>query len=332
MAPSTTNTVGGDDILTSSYEHGTSMLPLGVLTKPLKTYLFGNPISHSMAPLLHNTLFEEHGVPWNYSLFESLDDAAFLQLLKADNCIGSAVTMPHKINFMSHVDHLTEEGRIIGSINTVFIRLDAAGNKRYIGTNTDCIGVREAFLQNIPGVLEMSRGKPALVIGGGGACRSSVYAVWKWLGASKVYLINRVRSEVDEVIAAFKAAGFMGELLWIGSVEEAKALETPGCIVGTIPDYPPKAEGELVCRAIAEEFLGRPEKGAMLEMCYHPKPVTALYRLAEEAGWKLVGGTEAMVHQGIAQQILWKESPLEDFRLERAQKVVQAELETRWTH
>jgi len=70
------------DILAASYEHGTSMPPLGALTKPLKLYLFGNPIAHSMTPLLHNTLFEEHGVPWIYSLFESLDGAAFLKLLK----------------------------------------------------------------------------------------------------------------------------------------------------------------------------------------------------------------------------------------------------------
>lgn len=240
--------------------------------------------------------------------------------------------MPHKVAFMDHVDALTDEGRMIGSINTVFIRLHpTTGKKLYIGTNTDCIGVREAFLQNCPDILEASRGKPALVIGGGGACRSSVYALHKWLGASKVYITNRVRSEVDEVIAAFKAAGFPGKLQWVGSLDEAKGLETPATIVGTIPDFVPKSEGELVCRAITEEFLARPEKGAMLEMCYHPKPVTALYTLAENAGWKVVPGTEAMVHQGIAQQMLWKECELESFELENAQAVVQAELERRWS-
>jgi quinate dehydrogenase len=319
-----------DDILTASYEHGDSMLPQGVLTTPLKTFLFGNPISHSMAPLLHNSLFTEHNVPWNYSLFESMDVPGWLERLHASDCIGGAVTMPHKITAMSHVDALTEEARMIGSINTVFIRRDrTTGEKRYIGTNTDCIGVREAFLQNVPGVLEISRGKPALVIGGGGACRSSVYTVWKWLGASKVYMINRVRSEVDDIISAFKAAGFEGELIWVGSVEEAKKLETPATVVGTIPDFEPKEEGELLCRAIAEEFFNRPEKGVMHEMCYHPRPVTALYKLAESAGWKVVNGVEAMVHQGIAQQILWTEKPLEEFKLEKTQRIVNEELDRR---
>ncbi|KAF8253631.1 Aminoacid dehydrogenase-like protein [Wilcoxina mikolae CBS 423.85] len=328
----TTTTANDNDIVAASFNHGTSALTQDALTTPHKFYLFGNPISHSMAPLLQNTLFADHSIPWNYSLFESSDIQAFVKLLKSPDCLGSAVTMPHKITFMSQVDELTEEGAMIGSINTVFIRLDPeTKQKKYIGTNTDCIGVREAFLQNCPGVLEKSKGKPALVIGGGGACRSSVYAVWKWLGVSKVYLTNRIRSEVDDVIKGFREAGFQGELIWVGSVEEAKALETPALIVGTIPDFPPKEEGELVCRAITEEFLNREEKGAMLEMCYHPKPVTALYKLAEAAGWKLVDGTEAMVHQGIAQQMLWREAPLEEFKLEHTQAVVREELERRWT-
>ncbi|KAI5817243.1 hypothetical protein BZA77DRAFT_310160 [Pyronema omphalodes] len=325
--------VNDNDFVAASFKHGTSMVADGQLTQELKTYLFGNPISHSMAPLLHNTLFADHGIPWNYSLYESMDQPAFVELLKAPDCIGTAVTMPHKVNFMKEVHELTEEGRMIGAINTVFIRRHPeTKEKLYIGTNTDCIGVREAFLQNCPGILEKSAGKPGLVIGGGGACRSSVYALWKWLGASKIYLTNRVRSEVDTVIEEFKKAGFPGELLWIGSVEEAKALETPALIVGTIPDFPPKEEGELICRAISEEFFNRPEKGAMLEMCYHPRPVTALYKLAEAAGWKLVDGVEAMVHQGIAQQMLWREAQLDQFKLEHTMAVVQEELKRRWEH
>ena len=58
--------------------------------------------------------------------------------------------MPHKITFTREVDELTEEGSVIGAINTIFMRKDHEGRTRYIGTNTDCIGVRDAFLQNCP--------------------------------------------------------------------------------------------------------------------------------------------------------------------------------------
>ncbi|KAI5797728.1 putative quinate 5-dehydrogenase QutB [Geopyxis carbonaria] len=325
--------VAPTDILSDSYTHGTSLLESdpSLIKNAHKTHLFGHPISHSLAPLLQNTLFKDNGIPWSYNLLESLDTELFLSLLKSPECVGSAVTMPHKVTFMSQVDAITEEGRIIDSINTVFIRLDAAGKRRYIGTNTDCIGVRESFLQKFPGILNESDGKPALVIGGGGACRSAVYACWKWLGAPKIYLVNRDAGEIEVMVAAFIKNGFKGELIHVDSVEQAQALETPVVVVGTVPDFPPKEEGEIRARKIVEEFLGREKKGYMLEMCYHPKPVTELYVIAERQGWQMIDGTEPMIHQGIAQQMLWAERPLEKFEVENAKKTVYEELKRRWT-
>lgn len=86
MSPSKNDT---DDILSASFAHGTSMLPLGVLKTTMKTHLFGYPISHSMSPLLQNTLFEDHSIPWTYNLHESLCIPSFKELLKAPDCIGT---------------------------------------------------------------------------------------------------------------------------------------------------------------------------------------------------------------------------------------------------
>lgn len=253
---------------------------------------------------------------------ETQDTSEFLPALKQDDIIGCAVTMPYKVSMMSVVDELTEEGRIIGAINTVFLRKVADESTKYIGTNTDCIGVREAFIQNCPGILEKSAGKPGLVIGGGGACRAAIYALWKWLGASKVYMVNRLESEVKLVMDSLKSAGFGGELVWVSSVEEANALEAPALIVGTVPDFPPKEEGEILARKISEAFLSKEQKGYILEMCYHPEPKTEFYHIAVKAGWNVLFGTESMIWQGVAQQVLWAEIPLEKFQMEETQKVV----------
>lgn len=318
------------DTLKLSYAYGASPLTPTSLTEPLKTYLFGYPIAHSLAPLLHNTL----NTNWNYSLVESTNFDDFLPKLKASNCIGSAVTMPHKVNFISQVDDLTEEGRMIGAINTVFIRLDAAGNKRYIGTNTDCIGIREAFLQNYPEMLSRSAGKPAMILGGGGACRSAIYACWKWLGASQIYLVNRIPEEVTAIIDAFREAGCPANLLHVATLEQAKQLETPVVVVGTVPDFAPKEPGEILARKIVEEFLERDveraegaPKGYVNEMCYHPHPVTAFYKLSENNGWSVIPGTEPMIHQGIAQQVLWTEKQIEEFPIDDAKAVIREALE-----
>jgi quinate dehydrogenase len=74
--------------------------------------------------------------------------------------------------------------------------------KGYIGTNTGCIGVQEALLRNIDaGLMRTAKagGGPSLIIGGGGAARSAGYALRKWLGDERVYVMNRPASEVEDV-------------------------------------------------------------------------------------------------------------------------------------
>jgi quinate dehydrogenase len=316
------------DTLAESYEYGTAVANTELRQRSMKTYLFGYPIAHSLAPKLHQTLFKGSDLPWSYSLFESKSNAEFLPNLRADDCIGSAVTMPHKINFMSEVDEVTEEGRVIGAINTIFLRRDHNGNKRYIGTNTDCIGVRESFLQNYPNILSESDGKPALVIGGGGACRSSIYALGKWLGASKIYLVNRLQSEVDDIIQSFAGSDIHEKLVYVGSVEEARHLESPVLVVGTVPDIPPTQDGEILARNITVEFLKHKSKGYILEMCYHPNLETTFFKLGKNYGWEMILGTEAMIYQGIAQQILWQEQQLSDKSIQEAKRVIRQALES----
>ena len=60
-------------------------------------------------------------------------------------------------------------------------------------------------------------------------------------------------------------------------------------------------EGEKLARDIVRVMLGKEKKGAMLEMCYNPTPYTQLAAIAENEGWQVILGTEAMIWQGIAQ-------------------------------
>ena len=65
--------------------------------------------------------------------------------------------MPHKVAIIEHLDELTEEARMVGACNTVFLRRDeGTGARRYVGTNTDVVGIREAFYKNVQGAEEVS--------------------------------------------------------------------------------------------------------------------------------------------------------------------------------
>jgi quinate dehydrogenase len=296
------------------------MISSETLTQPLRTYLFGYHLRNSLSPLLHATLFESLNIPWTYTIVESTDKNDFLPKLKAEDCIGSAVTMPHKVAFMSELDDITDEAKAVGAINTVFLRR-RDGRVRYYGTNTDTIGIREAFLQNCPGVLGQTRGKPALVIGEGGACWSAIYALWAWLGVSRIYMVNRLKTEVDVIVEVFKTSGVDVELIYVDSVKQARPLEAPVLVVATVPDFPPQEPGEILVREVTNAFLEKEEKGVVLEMCYHPNIETEFFRLAERNDWRVLPGTEP------AQQVLWLEKLLEVFDVEMAKSMIMSRLQ-----
>ena len=111
-------------------------------------YLFGYPLAHSLSPLLHRTVFREEGLAWTYDALESGNIIDILERLRRPECYGAAITMPHKVAIIEHLDELTQQGRDIGACNTVFCD-ERDGHRRLVGTNTDVVGVREAFLRNV---------------------------------------------------------------------------------------------------------------------------------------------------------------------------------------
>lgn len=235
--------------------------------------------------------------------------------------------MPHKVAILPHLDELTDEGKRVGACNTVFMK--HVGDKRvYVGTNTDTVGIKEAFQQNVPN--EDFHGKPALIVGGGGAARSAAYALKVYMKAPVVYLVNRDKSEVDAVISWCKDHGYGQGLMHVASVQQAQELEGVGAIVACVPDFTPSTPAEIEARAILETFLQK-SKGAILEMCYHPKPWTQIAALAQEAGWKLILGTEAMIWQGLAQDSYWTGKSIADLAIDAVKKAIAKKLAEKHT-
>ncbi|GAA5845920.1 hypothetical protein JCM9279_002424 [Rhodotorula babjevae] len=270
--------------------------------------LFGYPLHGSYASFLHNTITRLVDVPRKYSFMESTDMDAFLEYVRSDECAGSAVTMPHKVNICQHLDELTEDGRNIGACNTIIIRKGPNGERKLVGHNTDSVGVRESILRADDSHVKSGKIRPGAVFGAGGACRAAVYALTQWLNCSPIYVVNRDDAEVDAFIADFErmtSDSFKPKLVHVKTVEQAEALDAPAYIVSAVPDFPPKTEEEKQARAVAETFLAKDVKGVVNEMCYHPSPFTSFAKLSQDAGWKVVTGEHAMIWQGIEQQRLW---------------------------
>src|ERR1700761_8132388 len=209
--------------------------------------------------------------------------------------------MPHKVAILKHLDELTPEGLDVGACNTVMIQKNPDGSRKYVGTNTDVTGIRESFYQNVKNPERVFHNRPGMVIGGGGAARSAVYTLRRMMQCKPVYLVNRDKAEVDAVIAECKTRGYGQNLIYVETVEQAEKLSGPGAIVSCIPNYPPRSENEIQSRKVTEVMLSKEQKGAMLEMCYHPTPWTDLGNIAEQSGWQVILGTEAMIYSCLEQ-------------------------------
>ena len=290
-------------------------------------YLFGYPISHSHSPFLQNTTYELLSLPWMYTLFESMSVPDFLKLLHQPDTVGSAVTMPHKVTIIPHLDRLTDEGHVIGAVNTIII-VEEGGKRTYTGTNTDCIGIRDALLSKSAPAREGDNGQGStagMVIGGGGTTRAAVYALNKYLGCSPIYLVNRYRQEVRDVLDHFSDT-LQVELIHLSSVAEADKIEAPRYIVGAIPDFPPLSPAEVTVREIATNVFGKESKGVFLDMCYKPR-WTTLLGIAKEKGWETVDGIEAMISQGLAQISIWSGLSRSEFPDVAVSKLLRDEVE-----
>jgi quinate dehydrogenase len=301
-------------------------------TQPAIAYLIGHPIAHSSSPSLHVSISTTTSIPYRQVLVESKDLTTFLSHLRSHpsspRLLGSGVTMPHKVNVIPHLDQLTDEGKAIGAVNTIFLRPASDGEGQGYelwGTNTDCIGIRDAFMNNLPSsTISSAKGKPALVVGGGGTCRAAVYALQTYFQASEIYIVNRDKAEVDAVLSECAARSSADNLIHVSNLEQAESLPGPALIVSAIPDFTPSTESEKTVRALLEYFMQKQQsgQGALLEMCYHPSPNTQIAKLADECGWKVIGGIEAMIGQGLEQAKLWAGVTVDEGVIEEARRAV----------
>jgi len=229
--------------------------------------------------------------------------------------------MPHKVSIIPHLDDITPECRAVGACNTIFRR-----GSQLVGTNTDIVGIRESFYRNVSQPDQVFHGRPGLVIGGGGAARSAVYALRHYMRASTIYLVNRDADEVGAVMTWCESQGYGDELVHVASASQARDLEGPGAIVACVPNFRPVTAAEKEARSVTEVFLNKPHKGAILEMCYHPTPWTEIAALSQAAGWQVILGTEAVIYQGLEQDRYWTGRESSELPLKEVKDVIAREL------
>ena len=164
-----------------------------------RVFLLGYPLGHSISPAMQNAAFRAIGLDWKYELLEMppAEVGGVVARLRADDCAGANVTIPHKEEMIKLLDGLTDRARQIGAVNTI-IKRDA----KLIGDNTDSYG----FVQGLRDAHVDLRNKRVAILGAGGAARAAAVTLVE-LGAARIVILNRTAARAQS-LAGFLRSGY----------------------------------------------------------------------------------------------------------------------------
>ena len=150
--------------------------------------IIGNPIEHSLSPVLHNYWFKKYKIDGEYQLINVNENelSKIVKGLKNKDFHGINVTLPYKQKIVPHLDILVNDAKATSSVNTLY--LDEKGT--IIGENTDVFGLQAAYLKEVDNISK----KTALIIGAGGVSPSVILSLEK-SGVKNVSIINRTKEK-----------------------------------------------------------------------------------------------------------------------------------------
>ncbi|GAH40910.1 unnamed protein product, partial [marine sediment metagenome] len=155
--------------------------------------VIGDPIEHTMSPVMHNAAFRELGIDYLYLPFRVSkgESGKAVEGMRALNIRGLNVTIPHKVDIIPFLDKLDPLAEKIGAVNTI-----VNDNGVLTGYNTDATGFLQALLER--GV--EPKGKNTVVLGAGGASRAISFVLAE-RGAHLVILNRQLELDWAEELA-----------------------------------------------------------------------------------------------------------------------------------
>ncbi len=249
--------------------------------------VIGDPVAHSLSPLLHNTAFAELGVNWVSVGFRvpAGRTAPALDGARALGVAGLSVTMPHKEEAAKMVARPSPLAARLGAVNCVVAEADG-----WRGENTDGAGLVDALRRHDRFDPE---GRRCLVLGAGGAARAVIAALAD-AGAQEVVVVNRTPERAS---LALPLAGSVGR---VGSPVDATTCDL---VVNATPVGMAGTDGD-VARAWPLEPTLLHAGQVVVDLIYHPAE-TPWMEAARAQGASVANGLGMLVHQAAHQVAAW---------------------------
>lgn len=248
--------------------------------------LLGNPVGHSLSPLMQNAAFRHLGVDVCYLAFqiERKDFHVALKGLRALGALGANITIPFKEEAFKAMDWIDPQCRGVGAVNTVIFRKGAL-----CGYNTDVFGVKKSLEKLGP------QKETALLLGAGGAARAAAIALIE-VGYPFLFVANRNEErakKLKEDLLACTVHTSIHTIAWQEIPRTPYDVLINATSLGLEENPWPKEDLEHCLEpAIKKE-------ASVLDLVYLPYRETELVRKAREKRLAVLGGKEVLLFQGV---------------------------------
>jgi len=245
-----------------------------------KFLVIGNPINHSLSPLLHNYWIKNNNIEAIYEKKKLDTDQLKRLILEIRNkkINGVNVTVPFKKEVIPFLDELSDEAQSTQSVNTIYIK-----DNRVMGHNTDIVG----FEKSIKKSKYSLKNKEVLILGAGGVVPSIIFALIK-MKVSKIKISNRTKKKAEDLKNFFKEI----EILEWGEVSDFDMI-----INATSLGLKKQDNINLDLSFISKNKL-------FYDVIYNPKETNFL-KTGRELGHKTLNGKLMFIYQAHSAFSIW---------------------------
>lgn len=275
--------------------------------------LIGNPVAHSISPVIHNNLSRLCGVNLAYVTLK-VEEGDVKEAVKgayALNMLGMNVTVPHKQTVIEALADIDPLAKAIGAVNTL-VRTD----KGYKGYNTDILGLKRELNES---GLEL-KGRPVVILGAGGAARAIAFLCAE-SGASEVNILNRTVEKAEEIANAVNNNLNIDTVRAMNINDYDKIKESGYLVIQTTSVGLHPHDDDAVITDI--EFYKRASAG--VDIIYNPAE-TKFMKLMKEARKVSYNGLKMLLYQGVEAFELWNNIKVSDDAVKEVYELMKKEL------
>ena len=271
----------------------TALRGLNITSRTSIAAVIGDPVKHSLSPVIHNVGFRSLGIDWMYVACEVKegDAQSALDAMKILGLRGLSVTMPHKTAIASLVDSVSAAAQALNSVNTI----EVAANGSLVGHSTDGDGLVASLKDQGVNV----SGSSVLILGAGGAARSVIDALQRH-ECRQIFVANRSLDHARTAVALAPALAKVVSILNLADLAEATAMSD--IIINATSVGMAKNPDIVSVSPLAPDLID--SHHIVVDLVYHPIE-TELLRLTRKRGAQAIDGLGMLVHQAALQQQIW---------------------------